>query len=962
MSTPHARFRSRSLGLLFVAFACIIHAPPSSAQYMYLDTNGDGIHTAADQVHPAGVTVADIWIDTDSNRDGSAAVCSTDPSRPMTINSYVFALRASNGTIDWLGYINQLAGATIVFGQGSSATEYWIGFGGPVINPPGTYRLGTLNFTVASGTPSIQFIPQATGSVDYTSFGSNCWGVDFDNTLKLGTDWNDADGLPFGSGGGQGPLLAPVQDMTVPAGESASQTLSASDADGQPLSFSKASGPDYANVITVAPGSGTASGGVHLAPFASDAGSQEVVISVSDGAASDEGSFTSTVVSSANHAPHATVPAFVRVGVESRRRVSLSGGDSDGQLLHWRLVSGPAYARVLDLATRPGGGAGVLELTPGLGDVGSASAVVGVTDGASEAQFVVAVEVVPEVALPPDPVHTAPSPHGGVAIATGDFNQDGLPDMATATGAGNSVTIYQTLPTGAIQGIGEIPTGIFTSAILAGDVDEDGVLDLVTSNRGDNSILVLIGSGQGTFTPRPAQTVGNSPSAMRSGDWNRDGHLDLAIANLGSDDLSLLLGRGDGTFDLAPRVAVGGTPSDLAAADFNLDGRLDIAVVVRSAGEIRIFRGFGNGTFAPSGSASLGGMPVKCVTADWNGDGVLDFAVQNIGTNSVQIVLGQADGTYQVAGTLPVSPDAMETGDVNSDGFADIVVTAIGLNLLTEIRIYRGAGDGTFPVVDTFPSLADLALALDDANLDGFPDVFAISNGYAQVSLRLVPYGAGLAEARAFTKNTRPIGKGGGNASVCVLLEPVNESYANTDLVLSSLRLRSPETGSVDEIVPIPGKGLVQSDVDGNGVMEVSICFAKSDITRLFDELGRQTVTAYLEGALADGRVFSAGVSFEVNGGGGGGALTATVSPNPLNPRATLRFRTSRDGAVKIRMYDLHGRVVRTFLDKPMLPAGSHEVEVDGRTENGQTLASGVYFYEVKAAEGTVRGRLTILK
>lgn len=63
-----------------------------------------------------------------------------------------------------------------------------------------------------------------------------------------------------------------------------------------------------------------------------------------------------------------------------------------------------------------------------------------------------------------------------------------------------------------------------------------------------------------------------------------------------------------------------------------------------------------------------------------------------------------------------------------------------------------------------------------------------------------------------------------------------------------------------------------------------------------------------------------------------------------------------------IRIFDLHGRVVRTLLERSMLPAGSHDVEIDGRGRNGQTLASGLYFYEVQADEGTVHGRMTILK
>ncbi|HYQ88619.1 MAG TPA: hypothetical protein VEU09_03215, partial [Candidatus Binatia bacterium] len=54
-----------------LALALLLLAPPSSAQYIYLDSNGDGVHTAADVLHAVGPTVVDIWLDIGHNRDGT---------------------------------------------------------------------------------------------------------------------------------------------------------------------------------------------------------------------------------------------------------------------------------------------------------------------------------------------------------------------------------------------------------------------------------------------------------------------------------------------------------------------------------------------------------------------------------------------------------------------------------------------------------------------------------------------------------------------------------------------------------------------------------------------------------------------------------------------------------------------------------------------------------------------------
>jgi hypothetical protein len=132
-------------------------------------------------------------------------------------------------------------------------------------------------------------------------------------------------------------------------------------------------------------------------------------------------------------------------------------------------------------------------------------------------------------------------------------------------------------------------------------------------------------------------------------------------------------------------------------------------------------------------------------------------------------------------------------------------------------------------------------------------------------------------------------------------------------------------------------------------------------VGRLFDQLrGRQIVTAHLEGALANGRRFCTPVDLFVVGNKRHFAVF--ITPNPLNPQATMQFSTSVDGFARIRMYDLNGRLVRTLLDQPNLPAGDHEVIIEGRNQNGARLASGIYFYQIEAQEGTLRGHVTILK
>jgi hypothetical protein len=83
---------------------------------------------------------------------------------------------------------------------------------------------------------------------------------------------------------GHAPILAALNDMSLSTGgETADQALHATDADGDPLTFSKAAGPAFMTVTTTDPGTGTATGNVHLAPGVSDAGNFTVIVQVTDG-------------------------------------------------------------------------------------------------------------------------------------------------------------------------------------------------------------------------------------------------------------------------------------------------------------------------------------------------------------------------------------------------------------------------------------------------------------------------------------------------------------------------------------------------------------------------------------------------------------------------------------------------------------------------------------------------------
>ena len=270
------------------------------------------------------------------------------------------------------------------------------------------------------------------------------------------------------------------------------------------------------------------------------------------------------------------------------------------------------------------------------------------------------------------------------AIAVGDFNGDGVLDLAVSgtTASGNAVIILQGDGTGAFSNV--TPSGIAVgngpSSVVTGDFNGDGNLDFAVANKTDNTINVWLGNGSGTtFTAAAGSpfttAAGTAPAAMAAADFNGDGHLDLAVAESGKKRVDIFKGNGDGTFTLqAGTLATGTTPVAIVAGDFNADGHIDLAVTNSGQTTASLMLGNGDLTFQAQTTANVGTTPVAIASADFNGDGTADLAVANSGSNSVSILLNQVTDTASASftgifipgnGTSNHNLDASYPGDID---------------------------------------------------------------------------------------------------------------------------------------------------------------------------------------------------------------------------------------------------------------------------------------------------------
>jgi len=85
------------------------------------------------------------------------------------------------------------------------------------------------------------------------------------------------------------------------------------------------------------------------------------------------------------------------------------------------------------------------------------------------------------------------------------------------------------------------------------------------------------------------------------------------------------------------------------------------------------------------------------------------------------------------------------------------------------------------------------------------------------------------------------------------------------------------------------------------------------------------------------------------------------VVPNPFNPMTTVKFDLPRSGRVQLTIFDLRGRLVRDLISGQM-EAGSHDVVWNGRNDQGQTAAAGVYFARLSSADGHRTVKMVLAK
>jgi hypothetical protein len=427
--------------------------------------------------------------------------------------------------------------------------------------------------------------------------------------------------------------------------------------------------------------------------------------------------------------------------------------------------------------------------------------------------------------LSPPVLYPAPASVRLSNISAGDFNGDGKQDILAGS---TQLAVYYGKGDGTLNSpqltTANTAATLTNPSFVTGDFNRDGLADVayLAANTISGvqtsalSLQILLGDPSGTFTTGATLALNPSANYTQIVPFQNTTTSNVSNFALVGDVTSIALNDGNGGLSLGESYGVSSFAVALAGSNGNTN--LYFQRNVESVTAV----GNGNGTFQAPPATVLG---LSEVTADLNHDGLTDVLALDASGNLLA-ALGRGNGTFNVVSRTPGTGQLFATGDFNGDGNTDVVSIFPGQIYYhdanpeyqissAQLYFYSGNGDGTFqplPAVDLGLSMAGIPL-VGDFNSDGKLDLILPYYGFL---------GASQQSGSLFFAGN---GDGTFAAPVAVSILPSPASIGqvldiNNDGKLDVLNGNTVYLGNGDGTFnqqPFPFSGTVSNDLNGDG-------------------------------------------------------------------------------------------------------------------------------------------------
>jgi hypothetical protein len=504
------------------------------------------------------------------------------------------------------------------------------------------------------------------------------------------------------------------------------------------------------------------------------------------------------------------------------------------------------------------------------------------------------------------PINT--SLEGPIGIATGDLDEDGLPDVVVTDFTGNITSWYKNDTDREISFVKQNP--VITNAVtqpdhmVYTDLNGDEIEDLLVGSSSSTELSFFIRGENGTFGEK--QMISNTAGTIEEvkvADLDGDGFPDVIVASSTDPNVSVYMNSGTGSFGTGMVLTNEADPRDLALADIDEDGDMDLFVPDFGGGGILRFINSGDGTFSLEAERYV----------DWATEIVeleMGSLTSQIGERVDMIISDLTRGTelykgFQSFGSATkLSENATSNillRDLTFDNSYDAVYTT---DETPKVGWFRKPGNNSnvAPFTINEPGSAPVSLATGDIDSDGIED-FIYSTSDNQIYWQNNFANFDFSNEGNFSEQKNITGETSGLNNPGAIIPADLDDDGDIDILVAS-------TGS-NEILWLKNLDIESSDTG----------------TSIVDEEAIPQTFSLLQNY-----------------------------PNPFNPSTVISFNLPQSHLVTLKVYNFIGQEVASLAENTFT-AGSHSLQFQANN-----LASGVYFYRLTAGGQSITKKMLLIK